>query len=207
MTRAAAGALARMSLSALVLAATSGCGHEARYRLHDISGFVPRLAFTLDDASSGAPVTARSFRGKTVLLYFGYTHCPDVCPATLAKLASAVTALAPDERDAVRILFVTVDPMRDTNAVLKAYAAAFGPQVVALRGTKAEIDTLAARYRVSYGFGKPGANGDYEVSHSSAVFIFDRNGRAVLLADPADGAAAIQSDLRSLVGGPPRIWR
>lgn len=207
MTRAAAGALARMSLSALVLAATSGCGHEARYRLHDISGFVPRLAFTLDDASSGAPVTARSFRGKTVLLYFGYTHCPDVCPATLAKLASAVTALAPDERDAVRILFVTVDPMRDTNAVLKAYAAAFGPQVVALRGTKAEIDTLAARYRVSYGFGKPGANGDYEVSHSSAVFIFDRNGRAVLLADPADGAAAIQSDLRSLVGGSSRIWR
>ncbi len=207
MTRAAAGALARMSLSALVLAATSGCGHEARYRLHDISGFVPRLAFTLDDASSGAPVTARSFRGKIVLLYFGYTHCPDVCPATLAKLASAVTALAPDERDAVRILFVTVDPMRDTNAVLKAYAAAFGPQVVALRGTKAEIDTLAARYRVSYGFGKPGANGDYEVSHSSAVFIFDRNGRAVLLADPADGAAAIQSDLRSLVGGSSRIWR
>ena len=207
MTRAAAGALARMSLSALVLAATSGCGHAARYRLHDISGFVPRLAFTLDDASSGVPVTARSFRGKIVLLYFGYTHCPDVCPATLAKLARAVTALAPDERDAVRILFVTVDPMRDTDAVLKAYAAAFGPQVVALRGTKAEIDTLAARYRVSYGFGKPGANGDYEVSHSSAVFIFERKGRAVLLADPADGAAAIQSDLRSLVGGPSRIWR
>ena len=178
----------------------SGCARTPRTgaSLHPLYGLAPRLAFTLQDAASGAAVTAAAFRGRVVMLYFGYTHCPDVCPTTLTKLAAAVRALPPEERRRVRILFVTVDPARDTLAVLRAYAAAFGPEVVGLRGTKAEIDRLAARYRVTYSFGKPNARGNYDVTHSSAVFIFGRDGGSAAVVEPADGVAAIRATLRTL---------
>ncbi len=118
-----------------------------------------------------------------VLLYFGYTHCPDVCPTTLSLLSHAVTALGTDAGQ-VRILFVSVDPARDTLAQLKTYAAAFGPEVVGLRGSEAELKALTKRYRVSYGYGKPDARGDYEVSHSSAVYVFDREARSACWSGP-----------------------
>lgn len=184
----------------LAFCVLAGCGFGGRPALHPVRGLLPRLEFTLDAAATGAPASAQSFRGKVVLLYFGYTHCPDVCPATLAKLAAATSALRPVRAAAVRILFVTVDPRRDTQALLRSYAVAFGPQVVALRGTKRQIDALAARYRVTYGFGTPDAAGDYDVRHSSAVFIFDRRGRARVLAEPAAATADLTAVLRDLVG-------
>ena len=179
----------------------SGCARRAPTGagLHPLYGLAPRLAFTLQDAASGAAVTAATFRDRVVMLYFGYTHCPDVCPTTLAKLAAAVRELAPAERHRVRILFVTVDPARDTLAVLRPYAAAFGPEVVGLRGTKAQIDRLAERYRVTYSFGKPDARGNYDVTHSSAVFIFGPQGRSAAVVEPADGVPAIRATLRTLV--------
>ena len=179
---------------------TLGCARNAPAGagLHPLYGLAPELAFTLQDAASGATVTAAAFHGQAVMLYFGYTHCPDVCPTTLAKLAAAVRELAPAARRRVRILFVTVDPARDTLAVLRRYAAAFGPEVVGLRGTKAEIDRLAERYRVTYSFGTPNARGNYDVTHSSAVFIFDRDGRSAAVVEPADGVPAIRATLRRL---------
>jgi protein SCO1/2 len=187
-------ALAGFALLALGCTRTSPTGAS----LHPLYGLAPRLAFTLQDAVSGATVTATDFRDRVVMLYFGYTHCPDICPTTLAKLAAAVRELAPAERHRVRILFVTVDPTRDTLAVLRPYAAAFGPEVVGLRGTKAEIDRLAARYRVTYSFGKPNARGNYDVTHSSAVFIFGRDGRSAAVVEPSDGVAAIRMTLSRL---------
>jgi len=99
----------------------------------------------------------------------------------------------------VRVLFVSVDPARDTPALLKTYAAAFGPEVVGLRGSEAELKTLTRRYRVSYGYGKPDARGAYEVSHSSAVYVFDREGEIRLLIGSSDGAAVITGDLKRLL--------
>ena len=198
MIRTAFASTLRLSLLIVALLAMAGCDRDARWHLHDITGFMPDLVFTLSDANTGAQVTAQAFRDKIVLLYFGYTHCPDVCPTTLAKLASAVTSLGQSGRS-VQVLFVTVDPRRDTRAVLRRYTRAFGPEFVGLRGTQEQLMTLAKRYRVTYSYGKPDPKGNYEVDHSSAVFIFDRAGHARLLADPTDGVKAIESDLRRLL--------
>ncbi len=103
----------------------------------------------MTDAMTGQKVTAADFRGKVVLLYFGYTQCPDFCPTTLTNLTHVLDRLGARAKD-VRVLFVTVDPNRDTLPVLKQYAAAFGPQVVGLRGTPDELANLARRYRVGY---------------------------------------------------------
>jgi protein SCO1/2 len=175
------------------------CGQNDRpWGLKDISGLMPPLDFTLTSASDGATVHGNDFRGKLVLLYFGYTHCPDVCPTTLSQLSHAVTALGTNAGQ-VRILFVSVDPARDTLAQLKTYAAAFGPEVVGLRGSEAELKALTKRYRVSYGYGKPDAAGDYEVSHSSAVYVFDREGEIRLLVGSTDDAPLITRDLHRLL--------
>jgi len=192
----AAGACLGMLLLAGLLAA---CGQSGPpWGLRDITGLMPPLDFTLTEASDGATVHGKDFRGHVVLLYFGYTHCPDVCPTTLSRLGRAVAALGA-QAEQVRVLFVSVDPARDTLAQLKTYAAAFGPQIVGLRGSQDEIKALTKRYRVSYGYGKPDARGGYEVSHSSAVYVFDREGEVRLLADSTAEVAVITGDLRRLL--------
>ena len=189
----------RIGLLLLLAVLLTACGQNAPpWGLRDISGLMPPLDFTLTEASDGATVHGKNFRGKVVLLYFGYTHCPDVCPTTLALLSRAVAALG-TSAEQVRILFVSVDPARDTLARLKTYEAAFGTEVVGLRGSEAELKPLTKRYRVSYGYGKPDSSGAYEVSHSSAVYVFDRNGEIRLLAGPTDSAPVITGDLRRLL--------
>jgi protein SCO1/2 len=181
----------------------AACGQSAPpWGLRDISGLMPPLDFTLTASSDDATVHGKDFRGKVVLLYFGYTHCPDVCPTTLSLLSRAVNALGTGAEQ-VRVLFVSVDPARDTPALLKTYAAAFGPEVVGLRGSEAELKTLTRRYRVSYGYGKPDARGAYEVSHSSAVYVFDRAGGIRLLIGSTDSAPVITGDLQRLLAETP----
>lgn len=186
-------------LGTAMLLAVGACSRDSEHwNSPDISGIgIPRLNFTLVDAN-GMTVTAQDFRDKVTLLYFGYTHCPDVCPTTLTKLSRAVTSLGNDSRS-VRILFVTVDPERDTGAVLRRYTRSFGPEIIGLRGTQTHLRELTGRYRVTYGYGKPDKEGNYEVSHSSAVFVFDRKGHARLLIDSSESAKAIESDLRKLL--------
>ncbi|MGH7188604.1 MAG: SCO family protein [Burkholderiales bacterium] len=180
---------------ALLLAA---CGGGGPWQLKDIKGVVPDLAFRLTD-DSGQKVSAADFRGQTVLLFFGYTNCPDVCPTTLAKLSAALKDMGPAGQS-VRVLFVTVDPKRDTLDTLHSYVHAFGPRITGLRGSASELRELAKRYRISYSYGEPDANGDYVVTHSSAVFVFDAEGDARLLILPDSGEKAIAGDLRRLVG-------
>jgi len=198
-----AGAAALRRMVVLLAGLLVACGHSAPpWGLRDISGLMPPLDFTLTAASDGAPVHGKDFQGRLVLLYFGYTHCPDVCPTTLSLLSHAVAGLG--ERAAqVRILFVSVDPARDTPAQLKTYAAAFGPEAVGLSGSEAELKALTKRYRVSYGYGKADARGDYEVSHSSAVYVFDRAGEIRLLIGPTDAAPVITGDLQRLLAEEP----
>ena len=146
----------------------------------DVSGSTPDLAFDMQRASDGKEVTAADYRGKIVLLYFGYTYCPDVCPTTLSHLAQAMQSVkaAPDD---FRVLFVTVDPKRDTLPVLKEYTGNFGPEFVGLRGSDDELATLAKRYRIAYSVTPDTDPAKYVVTHSSAIYAFDRSGKARLL--------------------------
>jgi protein SCO1 len=170
---------------------------QAPFGLQNVTGLLPPLRFSLTN-QDGRPVSAEDFRGKVVLLYFGYTNCPDVCPMTLALLDRAVESLGSGAAR-VRVLFVSVDPARDTTAVLKRYVSAFGPAVVGLRGDDAALGALIRRYRVTYHREPPDAHGYYAVDHSSAVFIFDRDGDARLLAEESSAPKVIAADLRRLL--------
>jgi len=176
---------------ALLLAA---CGRQPS-GVTDIAGAMPDLRFAMVRANDGADVSAQSYRGKAVILYFGYTHCPDECPATLANFAAMLRRLGPRAND-VRVLFVSVDPARDTLPVLKSYVNAFAPQVDGLRGTPDEIADFARRYRVLYSV-KPVPAGE-EVMHSDAVFFFDPAGRARLVTTQTDDTKAIAADVENL---------
>jgi len=183
------------ALAALCLALV-GCdrivGNDGPVR--DVSGLVRDLHFTMTD-ENGRVVHADDFRGAPVLLYFGYIHCPDVCPTTLARLSEAARKAAPK---GLRIVFVTVDPARDTTRQLAEYVHAFGPRVKGLRSNEDELEDLARRYRVSYSRAKPDARGEYEVTHSSGVFAFDAEGRARLLILPGASTGDIESAMRRL---------
>jgi protein SCO1/2 len=158
-------------------------GHNGKARAHsyDISGNSPPLAFAMTRASDGKEVTQATYHGKVVMLYFGYTNCPDVCPLTMTRVAEILKRLGPEAAH-VRVLFVTVDPIRDTLPVLARYVKAFAPQVEGLRGTPDQLAALARRYRVVYSATQPEKYDPYEkVTHSAAVYVFDASGDARLL--------------------------
>jgi protein SCO1/2 len=169
----------------------------AIFHARDISGVMPALDFNLI-SQNGTKVTAADLKGKTTLLYFGYTSCPDVCPTTLSNLAQALRRLGP-KASSVRVLFVSVDPGRDSVQVLRRYTSAFGPQFVGLTGDDRQLTSLTKRYRVAYRRGAPDVNGDYAVYHSSAVFVFDADGRVRLLAAPSETTEHLAEDLRAMV--------
>jgi protein SCO1/2 len=180
-----------------VLLAACGDG-GARWHATDITGSMPALKFSLTRASDRRAVHADDYSGKVILLYFGYTHCPDVCPATLANLADAIARLGA-RANQVRVLFVTVDPNRDAAPALSVYARSFGPQIDGLRGTDDQLTDVARRYRVIYSVTPASPERPYEVMHSDAVFFFDRNGRARLVTTKTDDIAGTAADLKRLL--------
>ncbi|HET6308665.1 MAG TPA: SCO family protein [Rhodopila sp.] len=155
--------------------------------------------FTLQDGT-GHTVTDRDFRGKYMLVYFGYTFCPDVCPTTLTAVADAMDKLGPL---AARIqpLFITVDPKRDTQAVVQQYAAAFGPSIKGLTGTPAQIAQAAKVYRVYFAEHRtgPGPN-DYAMDHSSVLYLMDPDGKFVAPLRADQSGDQMAADLKKLVG-------
>lgn len=191
--------LIRAAAAVAAAATLAACSHdEPRWHLTDVTGHLPDLSFTLT-GGDGRPVDAAAFRGHVALVYFGYTHCPDVCPETMARLMEVLAKLGPQAKD-VRILFVSVDPARDTPQAMQSYVAAFDAEHArGLTGTDGQIESLAKRYRVAYQMEKRDASGGYEVTHSSAVYIFDANGRARLLATDRDSPDAIADDVRRII--------
>lgn len=182
-SRRIAGAILGLCLATVLL---SGCKEEAPWHFTDLQGSaLPDLSFTMTRADDGRIVHAGDYAGKVVLLYFGYTFCPDVCPLTLANSVEVLRKLGDKAKD-VRVLFVTVDPTRDTVPVLKEYVDAFAPEVDGLHGTADQLGALARDYRVAYSV-KPAKNpADYVVTHSSAVYAFDREGDVRLLLSSLD---------------------
>jgi protein SCO1/2 len=124
---------------------------------------------------NGKRVTDADLKGKWSLVYFGYTHCPDACPTALNDIAIALDELGP-KRDAVRPVFITVDPERDTPEVLKSYVTSFDAPILALTGTSEEVAQAAKGYRVYYAK-HPEAGDDYSMDHSSVIYVMDPEGR------------------------------
>jgi protein SCO1/2 len=130
------------------------------------------------------------FRGLAMLVFFGFTHCPDVCPTALARVAEVLDALGPDA-DSVRALFVSVDPRRDTPELLAGYVAHFSPRILGLTGSETEIAAVARAYRVYYkAHADAASNPNYLVDHSGFVYVMDRAGRFVGTFDPQSPAEA-----------------
>lgn len=188
--------LAALLVISMVFAACQS-QQAAPWQLTDISGHMPDLAFQLTN-DQGKSVTAAEFQGKVTLLYFGYTHCPDVCPLTLAHLHVVMQRLG-KLADGAQILFVSVDPARDTPEALHAYVTAFDPHVVGLTGSAADIEALTKRYRAAFSREPDKAGGSYDVSHSSGIYIFDAHGKARLLATPTDSQDKLVHDLHLLL--------
>jgi protein SCO1/2 len=186
-------------IAALLLALLlAGCGEEPWYG-KEITGLMPELEFELT-AESGEAVTEQLFAGRPVAMYFGFTHCPDICPTTLARLTAAVRRLPDELRQELQLAFVSVDPSRDGPQALSRYTDAFSDRMVGLTGTQRQLREFTRRYRITYGYEEPDANGDYEVSHSSAVFVFDADGEPRLMLLDSLGVAEMAHDLELLLG-------
>lgn len=156
--------------------------------------------FTLVD-HTGRAVTERDFAGRAVLLYFGYTYCPDVCPTELGTIAAALDAMGP-AGERVTPVFVTIDPERDTQAALADYVSRFHPRMVGLTGTAEQIAQAARAYRVYYAKVRPRDLGDYLMDHSSFIYFVGPDGRVRSLFRPETTpeaiAAAVAAQLRAL---------
>ena len=188
------------SLAALALAA--GCGERAAgpavpFKGVDITGADYGRELALPDVD-GRVRTLADFKGKAVVVFFGFTHCPDVCPTTMAELADVKRQLGADGKR-LQAVFVTVDPERDTPEKLKGYMAAFDPSFVALRGTPAQTEALAKSFKAYYKK-VPGADADsYTVDHTAGSYVFDPQGRLRLFVRYGQPVPDWVSDLRQLL--------
>jgi protein SCO1 len=149
--------------------------------------------FALVD-QDGRAVSDATYRGKWLLVYFGYTHCPDACPTVLNDMAEALDGLG-DSRARVQPLFITVDPQRDTPAVLKGYTAAFQADIVGLTGSSDQIAQAAKNFRIHYER-EAAASGDYAMAHSSVIYLMDPTGRLVTRFSDTAAPDAIRTALR-----------
>ncbi len=131
--------------------------------------------------SADGPVSLKDFRGKVVLLYFGYTLCPDICPTTLSTVAAALKQLPPAAQDQVRVIFVSVDPKRDTPQRLKQYTQYFHHNMIGVTGEKKVIDDIVRRYGAIYRIVDDGSSAGYLVDHSSTLYLIDQNGKLTSL--------------------------
>jgi len=153
--------------------------------------------FTLQTADG--PISLRDLRGKVVLLYFGYTNCPDVCPASMAAGAQALTKLSPQERAKLRLLYVSVDPQRDTPAKLKEYTAYFHPDMLGATGTPEQIAALTRAYGAGFVRQAPRPDGSYVVDHSAQTYVIDPDGRLAGEIEYGANAAKVVDSVRKLL--------
>ena len=189
-------------LCLLVLLATlTGCEQHSsapKFQLTDVTGAPFGKSLALTD-HNGKARTLDDFRGKVVVLFFGFMSCPDVCPTTLAELAQVAKALGPDA-EKLQVLFVTVDPERDTPERLRQYVPSFHPDFVGLHGDAAATAQAAKEFKIFYQK-QPQPGGDYSMDHSAGTYILDPHGRLRLLAQYGAGANTLLHDIRLLLQG------
>lgn len=192
--RATSAPLLASALAPLLVA----CGQtKPQFKAIDVTGAEYARDFQLSD-HDGRPRTLKDFHGKAVVVFFGYTHCPDVCPTTLSEIAEAKRLLGPDGAKVVGV-FVTVDPQRDTPEMLKAYMANFGPDFVALRGTPDQLAAVAKEYKIYYKKVDGKTPDSYTMDHSAGSYVYDPQGRVRLYTRYGTGPEALASDLKILL--------
>ena len=189
--------LPALALSAL-LAGCGGAPEAPKFKLTDVTGAGFGKELNLAD-HNGKPRTLADFRGKVVTVFFGFTHCPDACPTTLAEMAQVAKALGPDA-DKLQVLFVTVDPERDTPQVLRQYVPSFNPAFLGLYGDAETTARAAKEFKVFYQK-QPAKDGGYSVDHGAGTFILDRKGRLRLFAQYGQAATTMLHDIRLLLAG------
>ena len=182
-----------LALGPLVL--TAGCDRGARFKSTDITGADYGRTLELTD-HNGRSRSLEDWRGKAVVVFFGFTHCPDVCPTTLADVSQAIKQLGPDAQR-VQVLFVTVDPERDTKEVLGKYVTAFDPSFVGLYGDAAATQRAAKEFKVFYE--KRKTDTGYSIDHSAQSYVIDPQGRLRLFVRPDRIGADLADDLRTLL--------
>ena len=190
--------LLRILAVAAVLLAMAACSPDApKFMGSDVTGTSFGRDFKLFD-HTGKPRTLADYRGKAVVLFFGYTQCPDVCPTTLSELAEAMKRLGPDA-DRVQVLFVTVDPERDTPALLSNYVPAFDPRFVGLYGDAEATARTAKEFKVIYQKQPGQTPGTYTMDHSAGTFIFDPNGKLRVYVGYGQGPEVFAHDIKELL--------
>ena len=173
------------------------CSEPLNWNASDITGAMPDLEFSLI-GPDGEVVESKSLQGKPVLIFFGFTSCPDVCPTTLTQLSVVMKKLGP-QADDVQIALVSVDPDRDTPKVMKRYTASFGPWLLGLTGSEQALTTFRKAYGVYAAMESSDDKGAYNVMHSAAVFAFDAKGRVRLLISDVTDSDAVVADIKQLI--------
>jgi protein SCO1 len=190
----------RRSLLLTLALATAGCiDGKPQFKSVDITGADYAKDFRLTD-QHGKERSLQDFKGKAVVVFFGFTQCPDVCPTTLSEIAQAKKLLGPDG-DKVQGVFITVDPERDTPEILKAYMGNFGADFVALRGTPPQLAAVAKDFKVYYKKVDGKTPGSYSMDHSAASYVYDPEGRLRLYTRYGSGAQALADDIKLLLKG------
>lgn len=193
--------LLTLTLVAALACASTACDRFSNsasvFHNRDITGVDYGKGFTLTD-HNGQVRKLEDFRGKVVVMFFGYVQCPDVCPTTMAEMATVMNELGPAGNE-VQVLFVTVDPERDTQQLLAEYVPAFDKRFLGLHGTPEQIDQVAREFKVFYAKGKGGTPESYTVDHTAGSYVFDRDGRLRLFVRHGEGAGLIAHDVRQLL--------
>ena len=170
---------------------------NTQFKNTDITGLDYAKDFALTD-HNGKPRTLADFRGKVVLVFFGYTHCPDVCPTTMAEMAGVMKELGKDA-DRVQVLFVTLDPARDTPALLAKYVPAFDPRFLGLSGNQAATEKTAKEFKIFFQKVDGKTPDSYTIDHTAGSYVFDAKGRVRLFIRHGQGAAPSAHDLALLL--------
>jgi protein SCO1/2 len=170
----------------------------ASFQNTDVTGLDYAKGFSLTD-HTGKPRTLADYKGKVAIVFFGYTQCPDVCPTTMAEMASVMQKLGP-QADQVQVLFITLDPERDTPELLASYVPAFDKRFVGLYGTPEQTAKTAKDFKVFYSKVPGTAPGSYTIDHMAGSYVFDRDGRLRLFIRHGGSADAIVHDVRQLLG-------
>jgi protein SCO1/2 len=188
----------RLFVAMLLAAALAGCGQgKPGFRSIDVTGADYGRGFALTD-HNGQPRTLADYKGKLVTLFFGFTHCPDVCPTSLSTMKQALTLLGPDAAR-VQVLFITVDPERDTADLLAAYVPKFDPSFVGLRGDMAATNATAKEYKIFFQKVAGSSEGQYTMDHSAGTYVHDTQGRLRLFIRHGETAENIAQDLKTLL--------
>ncbi|PKO84751.1 MAG: SCO family protein [Betaproteobacteria bacterium HGW-Betaproteobacteria-11] len=189
----------RVFVLALLLCLLAGCGEPPRFNATDIRGSGLGADFSLTD-HHGKQRRLADFRGKAVILFFGYAHCADICPTTLTTLGQAVTLLGAEAQQ-VQVLFVTLDPQRDSAALLSRYVPAFNASFLGLRGDQANTEAAVRAFR-AFDKQQPGTTPDsYTIDHTSGSYVFDPQGRVRLYLRNGETPAQIAADLKLILSG------